>query len=164
MLRFIDGIRRAWQNGHPLDCRRERLRLLMRAAIAPSARGASPIYLLVSHRHLHREAALSAALRRAGAAFVPLIHDVIPLEFPEYARPGEAERHLQRMTTVARLADGVVANSPATARALAAYLPDTLPVHVAPLGVPPAVADVPPETSDRAYSCVSAPSSRARTT
>jgi glycosyltransferase involved in cell wall biosynthesis len=151
VLRFIDCIRRAWQNGHPLDCRREGLRLLMRAAIAPSARGASPIYLLVSHRHLHREAALSAALRRAGAAFVPLIHDVIPLEFPEYARPGEAERHLRRMTTVARLADGVVANSPATARALAAYLPDTLPVHVAPLGVPPAVADVSPETSDRAY-------------
>jgi glycosyltransferase involved in cell wall biosynthesis len=150
-LRFIDGIRCAWRNGHPLDCRRMALQLLVRAAVAPSARGVSPTYLLVSHRHLHREAALATALRRAGAAFVPLIHDVIPLEFPEYGRPGEAARHLRRMTTVARLAAGVVANSAATATALAPYLPDTVPVHVAPLGVPPASADGSAEASERPY-------------
>ena len=151
MLRFIDGIRSAWQTGHPLDCQRQALQLLLWAAIAPAAGDVSPTYLLVSHRHLHREAALSKAVHRAGATFVPLIHDVIPLEFPEYGRPGEAGRHLRRMRTVARLAHGVVANSAATAAAMAAYLPDTVPVHVAPLGVSPASADAATETSDRPY-------------
>jgi glycosyltransferase involved in cell wall biosynthesis len=149
--RFIDGIRRAWQDGDPLDCRAMAARLLARAAIAPSASGVSPVYLLVSHRHLHREAALATALGRTGAIFVPLIHDVIPLEFPEYGRPGEAERHQRRMATVARLADGVVANSAATAAALVPYLPRGLSVHVAPLGVPRVSAGSPAETGERPY-------------
>lgn len=134
-LRFITGVRRAWRDGHPLDCRIGAARLLARAVIAPSASGMSPIYLLVSHRHLHREAALAAALRHVGATFVPLIHDVIPLEYPEYGRPGESSRHLRRMATVAKLADGVAVNSAATGSALGRYLPHDLPVHVCPLGV-----------------------------
>ena len=71
---------------------------------------APPVYLLVSHRHLHRQAALAGALRRTGAMFVPPIHDVIPLDFPEFGQPGEAARHRRRPATVARLADGVVVN------------------------------------------------------
>jgi glycosyltransferase involved in cell wall biosynthesis len=134
-LRFIADVRCAWRDGHPRDCRMGAARLLARAVIAPSANWISPIYLLVSHRHLDREAALAAALRRADATFVPLIHDVIPLEYPEYGRPGESSRHLRRMATVARLADGVAVNSAATGSALGRYLPPGLPVHVCPLGV-----------------------------
>jgi glycosyltransferase involved in cell wall biosynthesis len=105
----------------------------------------------VSHRHLHRQAALARALRRCRAMFVPLVHDLIPLEFPEYGRPGEAARHRHRIATVAYLADGVVVNSAATGAALAPYLPANKPVHVAPLGVSMPVFGPHPETSDRPY-------------
>ncbi|MBX9700304.1 MAG: glycosyltransferase family 1 protein, partial [Acetobacteraceae bacterium] len=43
------------------------------------------VFLLVSHRALDREAPI-ARLRAAGAAFVPLVHDLIPLSHPEYVR------------------------------------------------------------------------------
>ncbi|MDR3532640.1 MAG: glycosyltransferase family 1 protein [Rhodopila sp.] len=150
--RFLDGVRRAWRDGRPGECRGAAVRLLAWAAVgARPPEDPSPVYLLVSHRHLHRPAALDRALRHSGAAFVPLIHDVIPLEFPEYGRPGEAARHRRRMATVARLADGVVVNSAATGAALKPYLPPDRAVHVAPLGVSVPANDIAPETSERPY-------------
>ena len=128
------------------------VRLLAMTVLAPPPPvDPRAIYLLVSHRHLHRQAGLAQVLRRSGAAFVPLIHDLIPLQFPEYGRPGEADRHRRRIATVARLADGVIVNSAATGAALAPYLPAGRAVHVAPLGVSPPAADIAPETSDRPY-------------
>jgi glycosyltransferase involved in cell wall biosynthesis/tetratricopeptide (TPR) repeat protein len=50
------------------------------------------------------------------------VHDTIPMDYPEYARPGQAERHRERIETIAALADGVVVNSEATAGSLAPYL------------------------------------------
>jgi glycosyltransferase involved in cell wall biosynthesis len=150
--RFLTGIRQAWDNGRPADMRGPALRLLAMAAIAPPAPAdPSATYLLVSHRHLHRQTALQRALRRSGTAFVPLIHDVIPLEFPEYGRPGEADRHRRRMATVASLADGVIVNSAATRTACAPYLPATTAVHVAPLSVSPPARGIAPEPSNRPY-------------
>lgn len=149
---FLRGLRQSWADGRPADCRPAALGLLLRAALA---RGApvdpSAVYLLVSHRHLQREAALTRALRRSQAAFVPLIHDLIPLEFPEYGRPGEADRHRRRIATVVRLAKAVAVNSVATSVALAGYLPADRPVHVAPLGVaaPPDAGAA--EASERPY-------------
>jgi glycosyltransferase involved in cell wall biosynthesis len=135
--RFVAELRLAWRDGRQGACRASAAGLLALASVAPDAVAGADgaVYLLVSHRHLDRQAALGAALRRSGAAFVPLVHDVIPLEFPEYGRPGEAARHRRRMATVAALADGVVVNSAATGAAAAPYWPRRLPVHVAPLGI-----------------------------
>lgn len=94
-------------------------------------------FLLVSHQALDRSGPIEA-LRRAGCAFVPLIHDLIPVTHPEYARPGQAEKHLRRIGTTARLADGVIVNSAATAAALEPHLDGRAgppPVLVAPLGI-----------------------------
>ncbi|KAA2213859.1 glycosyltransferase family 4 protein [Teichococcus oryzae] len=94
-------------------------------------------FLLVSHRALDRSGPIEA-MRRAGCAFVPMIHDLIPLTHPEYARPGQAEKHLRRIRTTAALADGIIANSAATAEALEPYLATRHarpPVLVAPLGI-----------------------------
>jgi glycosyltransferase involved in cell wall biosynthesis len=126
--------------------------LLATAAVAPPApTDSSAVYLLVSHRHLHRQAALTRAVRRSKAAFVPLIHDLIPLEFPEYGRPGEAARHRRRIDTVVGLADGVIVNSAATRDALRPYLPADRAVHVAPLGVSPPAPSSAPAVGDRPY-------------
>jgi glycosyltransferase involved in cell wall biosynthesis len=149
---LIGGIRRAWRDARPGQCRGAAMRLLAGAAAGPRAPAdPSAIYLLVSHRHLHRQAALAAALRRSRAGFVPLVHDLIPLEFPEYGRPGEADRHRARMATVAALADGIVVNSAATGVALAPFLPARQPVHVAPLGIPSPAGDIAAEGGERPY-------------
>jgi glycosyltransferase involved in cell wall biosynthesis len=149
---FLESVRYAWADGGPRDSRGQALRLLLQAGIAePLRHDPRAIYLLVSHRHLHRQAALNGALRRSGAAFVPLIHDLIPLEFPEYGRPGDAVRHQQRVTTVARLADGIVVNSAATRAALAPYLSADRSVLVAPLAVAAPATGIAAESCDRPY-------------
>ncbi|HYI84783.1 MAG TPA: glycosyltransferase family 1 protein [Acetobacteraceae bacterium] len=108
------------------------------------------VFLLVSHRALDQAAAI-APLRRAGAAFVPFIHDLIPLSHPEYARPPQVRRHLARIATVSAMADGVVVNSAATAASLRAELaarglPAPAAVAVAPLGLP--LRPAPPGAAD----------------
>lgn len=93
--------------------------------------------LVVSHRLMEQPEPI-ARMRRAGAAFIPLIHDLIPATHPEYARPGVAMQHLRRLATVARLADGIIVNSAATAEALRPHLvgqSQDAPVQVAPLGL-----------------------------
>ncbi len=104
--------------------------------------GQRRVLLSVSHRSLERREPI-ARLRQAGVAFVPLVHDLIPATHPEYARPGEVGRHLQRLATVAALADGVIVNSAATAAVLDPHLirrGGPPPVAIAPLGLelPPA--------------------------
>jgi glycosyltransferase involved in cell wall biosynthesis len=107
---------------------------------APGAK----VFLLVSHRALDRERPIQT-MREAGCAFVPLIHDLIPATHPEYARPGQADRHLKRIGTTAALADAIIVNSAHTAEALRPHLgmrDIPPPVIIAPLGIesPPAVA------------------------
>ncbi len=73
------------------------------------------IYLNVSHHHLDRPASIERLKKRVNARFVPLVHDLIPIAFPEYQRPNQAEIHGRRIATVTRLSDAVIVNSQATA-------------------------------------------------
>ncbi|MBL6459327.1 glycosyltransferase family 4 protein [Belnapia sp. T6] len=123
-------------------------RAALRAVLAAHRR---TIFLLVSHRSLERAAPI-AALRRAGARFVPLIHDLIPLTHPEYSRPRQIACHAARVATTAAEADGIIVNSAATAATLWPYLAQhgraLPPLMVAPLGVdlpPPPPALLPSE-------------------
>jgi glycosyltransferase involved in cell wall biosynthesis len=75
------------------------------------------IFLVVSHRAVHREAAVAGVVA-AGARFVPLIHDMIPLTHPEYVRPFSTEQHAGRLQVIARMASGVLATTQAVARDL----------------------------------------------
>ena len=109
------------------------------------------VFLLVSHRSLESEAPI-AALRHAGARFVPLIHDLIPLTHPEYSRSRQVAHHAARMATTAALADGVIVNSAYTASTLLPRLArhgrTAPPLAIAPLGVDipkPPRAPLPPE-------------------
>jgi glycosyltransferase involved in cell wall biosynthesis len=100
-----------------------------------------PFYLLMSHRHLHRPDRLRRAIGASQARLTVFVHDLIPIEFPEYGRPLQAELHARRMQTVAAMAEAVVVNSNATAQALRPFLDQAgraPPVLVAPLGVQPA--------------------------
>ncbi|HTH98665.1 MAG TPA: glycosyltransferase, partial [Stellaceae bacterium] len=116
----------------------------------------APIYMLVSHHHLNRSDVIGRLKERFGVRFVCLVHDLIPIDFPEYVRPDHDRRHMNRMEAVLRHADGVIVNSSDTAASLRRFLaklPEGLqrPIEIrtALLGTPPfpdlpAVQDVAP--------------------
>ena len=82
--------------------------------------GRGRIYLNVGHTGLN-----SATFRKwTGAADVRpiyLVHDLIPITHPQFCRPGEDERHKERMITVLTSGIGVIGNSQATLDDLAAF-------------------------------------------
>ena len=95
------------------------------------------VRLIVSHQHLDR---LDQRAARRGERLCVYLHDAIPAEFPEYARPGGAERHRRRLRNAARFADAILVNSHATARAIEPYIAEAgrqPALLVAPLGVEP---------------------------
>ena len=148
---FIARLGCAWRVGRPTEARGAAARLALRAMVEAGrdCDGASPLYLLVSHRHLDRTEALAAALEAAGARLAPLIHDLIPLQFPEYTDPAETARHARRIDSVRRLAHGVIVNSIATRDALSPLLHPAQAVRVAPLGIAPVRPDRTP--AERPY-------------
>ncbi|GLK80222.1 glycosyltransferase family 4 protein [Methylopila turkensis] len=95
-------------------------------------------YVHVSHIRLDRTAPFEA-IRAAGADLTVLVHDLIPIRFPEYGRAGEDARHRRRMTTALEFATTLIANSEDTARDLAAFAMETKrfapPIVPARLGV-----------------------------
>ncbi len=146
---FVEALSACWQRGPQAagEALGRALRLAgrMQASLALGAgrmmldrviaRHRRVVFLLVSHRALDKEAPI-ARLRDAGAAFVPLVHDLIPLSHPEYARPAQVGRHARRLATTASVADAILVNSFATAEVLRAYLPAAAaPIGIAPLGV-----------------------------
>ena len=96
------------------------------------------VYMLVSHHHLEKRRAIARLKRQMRACFVCLIHDLIPIEFPEYALPGQNDKHRRRIESAAALADAVIVNSAVTREGFAPYLARAgraPPVVVAPFGV-----------------------------
>jgi len=161
-LKFVAAIGAAWRGAGDRERQDQRARQIARQArLALLATGerallahlressTPPIYLLVSHHHLERRGIIARLKERAGARFVPLIHDLIPVEFPEYAKPGQAENHLRRVETAAELSDAVIVNSAVTRDSFQPHL-DRIgretPVLVAPFGadLPHAPAGGPP--------------------
>ncbi len=142
--RLVETLGARW-SGRPDMASARRLALEARLALLAPRRLRRPLgprlYLLLSHHHLDRTALIGRIKARAQARFCCLVHDLIPITLPEYAKPNQTQRHLRRMQTVAALADGVIVNSDSTGQAVAEYLgPDHPPIHAAPLGieVPPA--------------------------
>jgi glycosyltransferase involved in cell wall biosynthesis len=99
--------------------------------------GKPPAYLLVSHHHLDQQRAIARLKMRSGGRFVCLIHDLIPIRFPEYAKPGQNIAHLRRIESAVALADALIVNSGITRDTLLPHLESTgrkTPVLVAPFG------------------------------
>ena len=157
---FVAAIGAAWRGaGDPTRHEREVCQTARRARIALIAGSeraltarlrtavTPPVYLLVSHHHLEKRSLIAQLKERNAARFICLIHDLIPIEFPEYAKPGQAEHHLRRIETAAQLADALIVNSCVTRDALQPHLDRAgraPPVLVAPFG-----ADLPTDPIDR---------------
>ena len=107
------------------------------------------------------QAARLAAAREAGARYVPLLHDTIPLSLPEWCQARTVSDYAAWFSALPLLADGILCNSEATAadlrRFAARHLPGQAlpPLAVVPLNgappPPPREAALPPELESRPY-------------
>lgn len=91
-------------------CRTGKLAGLLRRHIPPRC-----TYLNTGHSNL-REEVFDAWGSVPGATRAVLIHDMIPLDFPQYQRPGTPEKFEHRMRQVSRGADLVIYNSEVSQR------------------------------------------------
>lgn len=150
---LVRDIAPAWRAGNMAGVSRRSLRALLcsifTAPALPRYRGgARPTYINVSNHPLHLVDRVGQMTARTGALFIPLVHDLIPLELPEYVPPAWIEHHRSRLQTIAAHADGIISNSESTTQALRRHIP-RLPVATIPLGAgtllaPPATAPASP--------------------
>jgi glycosyltransferase involved in cell wall biosynthesis len=132
--RYLLGIR---QPGNPGRRRRERLLLLLRSLILrkPIPSGSMPV--ASTHSWLaHGE--MWDWLRLRECRPVVFIHDLIPIEYPEFSHPREKALHERRLENSLRHSRGIVVNSQCTESAVKRFarragLP-VPPIQVAPLG------------------------------
>lgn len=125
----------------PQDFRARLARLMARAVWVGRLNGAAlngALYLNVGHTGLDRPGH-ARWVRRNDVRAIYLVHDLIPITHPQFARGGEPERHAARMRAVVEVGGGVIANSQDSLDALARFsevqasrVPPSL---VAPLGV-----------------------------
>lgn len=96
-------------------------------------------YLNTGHSHL--EPAVFAAVHAVpGAKATVLVHDTIPLDHPEFTRPGQDAAFAAKLAAVSAGADRVIYNSDATRRSAEAHLSRlgrVPPGVVAHLGITP---------------------------
>lgn len=114
------------------------------------------VYVHTSHLRLDRPQLFDWLHKRPDVRPVFFVHDLIPIDFPEYAVPGEDARHRVRMDTVARHAAAVIVNSADVADRFSRHVAESglrsPPVTVAPLGVePPFLAEIRRAAPGRPY-------------
>lgn len=119
--RFLDATSRRWTAEGQLPADNQRLFAARALAAlrprlpAPAPLAAErPVYVQASPHHLTKPALVAKILHRERARFICLVHDLIPMEYPEYARPDGAAEHQIRVDTMVRFCDGILANSAAT--------------------------------------------------
>lgn len=99
------------------------------------------VYLNTGHSNLTDSLLAALPLRKA-----VLIHDTIPLDFPQWTRPGQDAAFRARLAAACTHADRLLAVSGATAARLAAWrealdLPRKAPIAVVPIGTGLAMPD-----------------------
>jgi glycosyltransferase involved in cell wall biosynthesis len=92
----------------------------LRSIRRPGNHGDARLYLNVGHTGLDSPG-FRQWVRNANVKPIYLIHDLIPIAHPEFCRPGEAEKHRERMRTVLTTAAGAIGNSHATLDELARF-------------------------------------------
>jgi glycosyltransferase involved in cell wall biosynthesis len=134
--RLITEIARRW-SGEATLTRREALKSLARIYLtfltagwlvgpwlrrALRAGAGQPIFLVVSHHHVAHTFTIRRIRRTLGAKTACLIHDLLPLEYPEYFMPGWESRYRRLSTNVGQLFDAVITGSESTAASVRACL------------------------------------------
>ncbi|MEL7343702.1 MAG: glycosyltransferase family 1 protein [Pseudomonadota bacterium] len=102
-------------------------------------------YFNVGHSHLTR---WNMRALPSEARAVLMLHDTIPLDYPDWQRPGQAEVFAKRFKVATQRADTILAPSQASADRIRVHGQADLPVVVAPLGIGAPRASIPPPPGD----------------
>ncbi len=152
---FIDRLARRWRSSgtddkQAITASRSRLhrQILFGPGRQPRDRQRHGAYLLLSHHHLTRPNVIARTIAKGPKAFIPMLHDLIPNDHPEYAQQKEAARHLRRLQTVSRFADGILVPSEAVRQSVLMHLEQAgrshVPVRKVLHGVDPELVRVTP--------------------
>jgi glycosyltransferase involved in cell wall biosynthesis len=87
----------------------------------PSRRGAGTRFLTVSHPGAPAIAQWRRRADACGGKIVYFVHDLIPVEYPEYALAKHAAANRARIAAATTMADGLLVNSDCTAGAVARF-------------------------------------------
>lgn len=79
------------------------------------------VYLNTSHQGLSNKDGFSTLKMKLGLKFAFYIHDLIPIDYPEYVPASGYSDHLKRMNTVSFCADMVIVNSKATKKSFLSW-------------------------------------------
>jgi glycosyltransferase involved in cell wall biosynthesis len=116
--------------------------------------GASPhrmqardgVYLNVSQFPIQSDRCMRWLERRRDIDGVFFVHDLLPLQLPEYFRPSEYLRHKKRLTTLARRGRAAIVSTETVRASLARHLSELgrsdMPIFVAPLAPDPIFAAI----------------------
>ncbi|MBB4860563.1 glycosyltransferase involved in cell wall biosynthesis, partial [Novosphingobium chloroacetimidivorans] len=155
-LAYLDELERRWSSQEDHPPQRSLPSILPQLARLLPSRGKAvlpnAVYVQASPHHLTNLTKVQRILAREQARFLCMVHDLIPIEFPEYARPGGAALHRRRIETVAVTADAVIVNSAATGRSVQPWLDRgarRASVDVALLGTELLAAGEAPSSADR---------------
>ena len=106
------------------------------------------IHLNVSQFPLELDGFFRWAERRPGIDNVFFLHDILPLETPEYFKPAESSRHLRRLRTVARRGRAAIVSTAIVRESLQRRLVEfgrrDMPILVAPPPPDPIFSGQPP--------------------
>ena len=104
--------------------------------------GAPPIFVVVSHHHVGHAFTIRRIRRLFGSKAVCFIHDLIPIDYPDYCRRRSEKRHQRAIANANRMFEAALVNSETTERTLRGYLasldasaPSPLKIRVAWPGV-----------------------------
>jgi glycosyltransferase involved in cell wall biosynthesis len=99
-------------------------------------------YMCVSQYPLSENKAFDWLRQRPDVKAVFFLHDMLPLEFPEYFRPSERARHVRRMQNVAQHAAGLLVSTQNVKSQVLTYMKELgrgeIPIHIAPVPLAPA--------------------------
>jgi glycosyltransferase involved in cell wall biosynthesis len=138
---------------------RNALRRSPMPAITKLCDGRTGVYVNCSHTGLARRKGLLAALQRAGVTrTVAYIHDLIPIEYPEFTRAGQSQPFADFIAELSMAGAGFVANSKDTANRLEAYATRKgWPVGDVPVIYPGVEVKASPDAGETAATTAAAP-------
>ena len=104
-----------------------------------AAIGTNAVYLNVSQYPLSSPSYFRWLQERPDVKPVFMIHDLLPIQYPEFFHPASVKRHARRLNVFAEIAAAAIVSTPAVADSLLAYLKrlgrKTLPLLIQPLPV-----------------------------
>lgn len=130
LLPGLDHLQRAGQS----LVRRHAIARVRRSQLRGRLSALSPAtYYNVGHSAL--DSVTLGAVKGAGLGCVILIHDTIPLDYPEFQRAGTPEAFRAKLQIAAQYADQIVAISDVAAADIKRHAPGAAPITVAPIGL-----------------------------